>query len=74
MLVTCLLQDYGLEHAIIHYIASQYSIIAPIIERYEIKDFEDPEVAKRVTGMSTFYLPHKDNATKYHPILLQICV
>ena|SRR5438270_4322562 len=47
VLVQRLLKDYGPEHDVVHYLASQYSTVAPVIERYKLRDFENPDVAKR---------------------------
>lgn len=54
------LQDvYGDDYEVVHYIASQFSICDPVIERIPLSRFQDPAVHKKVTGISTFYIPPK---------------
>ena len=59
VLVQRLSRDYGPEHELIHYVAAQLSIAEPVRERYQIQELNKPEVEKRVTGISTFYIPPK---------------
>jgi hypothetical protein len=66
VLVDRLAAEYGEQHTLTHYIAAQYPGVEPIIERLTIAQLRQPEIAKRITGISTFYLPPKsmrpDNA------------
>jgi hypothetical protein len=59
VLVDRLAAEYGEQHTLTHYIAAQYPGVEPIVERYTIAQLRQPEIAKRVTGISTFYLPPK---------------
>lgn len=58
------LQDAYEEHyEIIHYVASQFVFCEPVIERYPLSQLYDPTVAKRISGISTFYIPPKSRLT-----------
>lgn len=59
VLVSHLQEVYGDDYEIVHYIAAQYAICDPVIERHPLSAFMDPAVSKRVTGISTFYVPPK---------------
>ncbi len=59
VLVERLLADYGADHPLVHYVAAQFAIARPVIEWYRVSDLQRPEIAKRITGISTFYLPPK---------------
>ncbi|CAH0055790.1 unnamed protein product [Clonostachys solani] len=59
-LVKLLLRTYGVNHPVVHYVASYLRVKDPVREHYTIKDLERPEIAKRITGISTFYIPPKD--------------
>ena len=63
VLVKRLLDVYGPKHPVVHYVASQLSTAAPLIQRYTIEDLQLEEVANRVTGISTSYFPPKDMLT-----------
>lgn len=54
-----LLKDYGPDHTVVHYTASQYTHIKPRCDYYTVGDIQEPEVAQKITGISTFYLPPK---------------
>jgi Tetrapyrrole (Corrin/Porphyrin) Methylases len=53
---------YGEEYAIVHYIASRYPTIPPIIESYTLQALYDPKKQLKITGISTFYIPPKQVA------------
>jgi hypothetical protein len=57
LLVSYLQSVYGNDYEIVHYIASQYSVCLPIIDRIRLSSFSDPKVSQKVTGISTFYIP-----------------
>jgi precorrin-6B methylase 1 len=59
VLVDRLTSEYGEQHTLTHYIAAQFPGVEPIIERLTIAQLRQPEIAKRITGISTFYLPPK---------------
>ena len=55
------LQDvYGKDYEIIHYVGAHYSIYDPVRERIKLSEFVKPEVAKKVTSVSTFFVPPKE--------------
>lgn len=55
-----LIELYGPEYKITHYIGSRYPTIEPLIEVYALKDLHNPEVQSTITGISTFYIPPRD--------------
>jgi hypothetical protein len=58
------LQDAYSEHyEIIHYVASQFVFCEPVIERYSLSQLYDPALAKRISGISTLYIPPKSGLT-----------
>jgi hypothetical protein len=59
VLVDRLAAEYGEQHTLTHYIAAQYPGVEPIVERFTIAQLQQPEIARRITGFSTFYLPPK---------------
>jgi hypothetical protein len=63
---------YGDDYPIIHYVASRYPTIDPLIESYPLSELHDPRVQVRVTGVSTFYLPPKDNAEADRDMLYRL--
>ena len=58
-LVKRLLEDYGPCHPIVHYAASTLSFTSPQCDWYTVGDLRSPEVASKITGISTLYLPPK---------------
>ena len=55
------LQDvYGKDYEIIHYVGAHYSVYDPVKERIKLSEFVKPEVAKKVTSVSTFFVPPKE--------------
>ena len=48
---------YKPDHKIVHYIASRYPTLPPVIERYTLDELQNPEVHALITGISTFYVP-----------------
>jgi Tetrapyrrole (Corrin/Porphyrin) Methylases len=59
VLVGRLVRNYGADHPVVHYVAAQHPMSRPVIEHFQIKDLQLPEIAKRITGISTFYLAPK---------------
>lgn len=59
MLVKKLEEIYGEDHQLTHYIAPQFSIVDPRIDRFTIRELWDPKVQKKINGISTFYIPPK---------------
>jgi hypothetical protein len=57
VLLDYLTQFYEPEHEVINYIGARYPGIDPMIERQTLAALRDPVVQRRVTGISTFYLP-----------------
>jgi hypothetical protein len=60
ILIDFLKDAYGEEHEIYSYVAAQYPSAPPQIDRLALSQFSDPNVARRVTGISTFYIPPKE--------------
>ncbi|UTW64090.1 hypothetical protein KFE98_08110 [bacterium SCSIO 12741] len=51
---------YGKDYDVIHYIASRYPTLDPLIERYSLEELHRPENQAGITGLSTFYLAPKE--------------
>jgi Tetrapyrrole (Corrin/Porphyrin) Methylases len=60
ILIDYLKDAYGEEHEIYSYVAAQYPSARPQIDHLALSQFSDPNVARRVTGISTFYIPPKE--------------
>jgi hypothetical protein len=58
--VNWLIELYGPDYQITHYVGSRYPTIEPLIAVHALKDLHDPEIQATVTGISTFYLPPRD--------------
>jgi hypothetical protein len=56
LLVDTLRDTYGGDWEVTHYIAPQYVGIEPLIERFTIDKLGDPEVRRRISSLSTFYI------------------
>lgn len=56
ILVDYLEEVYGPDKEVINYVATMFTIADPTIARHRISDLRDPEVAKTVTGISTFFI------------------
>jgi hypothetical protein len=48
---------YGPDQEIVNYVASMFSMANPKMDRYKLSEFRNPEIAKEVTGISTFFIP-----------------
>nr|6QZY_A Chain A, Peptide N-methyltransferase [Omphalotus olearius] len=59
VLVDRLEQEYGAEHPVVHYIAAMMPHQDPVTDKYTVAQLREPEIAKRVGGVSTFYIPPK---------------
>lgn len=59
-LISWLQGIYGPDYEITHYIGSKYPTLPPTIEKYPLSRFHDPRIQKRITGISTFYIPPRD--------------
>ena len=60
VLIKYLQEAYCEEYVITHYIAAQFPMCSALIEHIPLNDFMENDVAKRVTGISTFYIPPRD--------------
>lgn len=58
--VNWLISIYSHDYKIIHYIASRYPTIPPLIQTYHIGELHNQEIQSTITGISTFYLPPRD--------------
>lgn len=56
LLVDALRDTYGGDWEVTHYVAPQYVGIEPRIERFRIDALLDPEVRRRISSLSTFYI------------------
>lgn len=56
LLVDTLRETYGSDWEVTHYIAPQYVGIEPLIERFKIDELCNPDVRKRISSLSTFYI------------------
>ncbi|XP_065838878.1 uncharacterized protein [Oscarella lobularis] len=57
LLIDSLQKVYGPDYVIVHYICNQFPICRSRIDHVPLSDFHKPEIAKQVTGVSTFYIP-----------------
>jgi hypothetical protein len=62
MLVDVLEQVYGIDYEIVHYVGAQYVSARPLIERLPIGSLRAPGTARKLSTLSTFYLPPLDLA------------
>lgn len=58
--INWLIELYGPEYPITHYIGSRYPTIEPLIAVHALQDLHIPDVQTTITGISTFYLPPRD--------------
>lgn len=61
LLIDYLEEIYGPDHLVINYIANMFSG-PPVIDRHSVAEYRDPEVRRKVTGISTFFIPAKEAA------------
>ena len=59
VLVDRLEKEYGENHPVVAFRDSQFRVFRSAVDRYQIRDLRKPEVQKRITGITTFYLPPK---------------
>src|SRR5437764_825119 len=57
ILVDYLERAYGPDQEVVNYVASMFTMAEPTMARHRISDLRNPEVAKTVTGISTFFFP-----------------
>ncbi|KAJ3720530.1 tetrapyrrole methylase [Lentinula raphanica] len=60
VLVDRLEKEYGGDHPVVHYIAAMLPHEEPVTDKFTIAQLREPEVYKRVGGVSTFYIPPKE--------------
>ena len=58
--VNWLIDIYGPDYKITHYVGSRYPTIDPLIEEFTLEALHDPDVQSKITGISTFYIPPRD--------------
>ncbi len=63
---------YGADYPVTNYVASRYPTIPSTIETYPLSALHDPEIQKKVTGISTFYLPPKDTVAVDQAMLARL--
>jgi hypothetical protein len=59
VLLDYLEEIYGPDHLAVNYVANMFAG-PPQIDRHLIRDYRDPEVKAKVSGISTFFIPAKD--------------
>jgi hypothetical protein len=57
VLVDYLEQAYGPDQELVNYMASMFSVADTVMTKHRIRDLRDPNVAKTITGISTFFIP-----------------
>lgn len=65
VLIDYLEELYGPDHLAINYVANMFAS-APTIDRHTIAEYRDPDVKKKVSGISTFFIPAKEAAKVDH--------
>ena len=70
--VNWLIDLYGAEYKLTHYVGSRYPTIEPLIETYSLHELHDPEIQERITGISTFYIPPRDVVTTNREMALEL--
>jgi len=60
VLVDRLEREYGADHTVVHYIAAVLPYQDPVTDKFTIAQLRDQQIAKRIGGVSTFYIPPKD--------------
>lgn len=61
LLLDYLEEIYGPDHLAINYVANMFTG-PPVIDRHTIGEYRDPEIKKKVSGISTFFIPARDAA------------
>lgn len=56
VLVDYLEDVYGPDQELVNYVASMFSLAEPTMDVHRIRDLRDPDVARTVTGISTFFI------------------
>ncbi len=57
VLLDYLEEFYSPDQEVINYVASMFSMSKAKIEKHKLSDYRDPEIAKSVSGISTFFIP-----------------
>jgi hypothetical protein len=57
VLVDYLEDVYGPDQELVNYVASMFNTAKTTMDRHTVGDLRDPDVAKTVTGISTFFVP-----------------
>jgi hypothetical protein len=60
VLVDRLEHEYGSNHTVVHYIAAMLPHHDPVIDKYTVAQLREPEIAKKIGGVSTFYIPPRE--------------
>lgn len=63
--------EYGPDHPVVHYIAAMLPHQDPVTDKFTIAQLRQPEIAKRVGGVSTFYIPPKSRK-EINPEIIQL--
>lgn len=60
MFVDLLERDFGPDHKVVHYIGAVSPLCATVKDTYTIAELRKEEVVKKLTNISTFYIPPRD--------------
>lgn len=60
LLIERLQNVYGSDYEIVHYKGAESPLSATLVERLPLSAFLQPDIAKQVTSISTFYIPPKE--------------
>src|SRR4029077_10028904 len=59
VLLDYLEEIYGPDHVVVNYVANMFGG-PPVIDRHTIAEYRSPEIQKKVSGISTFFIPAVD--------------
>ena len=69
VLIAKLQKVYGKDYVITHYVGAQYPVCEPVIEALSLTEILEERNRKKVTGISTLYIPPKDDGQVGHACL-----
>ena len=72
VLVDRLEREYGADHTVVHYIAAVLPHQDPVTDKFTIAQLRDPQTAKHIGGVSTFYIPPKDGKAPNSDIIREL--
>lgn len=60
VMIKHLQEVYGSDYIITHYVGAQYPMCGPLIERISLSEFLEEDTVKKITKISTIYIPPKE--------------